>query len=371
MPVTDSNAQLPATVEDTSRAPRPRTWPIWLVLLLTLALTVLLALWSWQQWQTRENLAGTVSDLRADVRMLQENASQRDNSLTRQLQSLQQTLADQRERIATQQRQIDQNASELLEAGNRSRTDWLLAEAEYLLRIANQRLQIEKDIRGALAALTEADRVLRQTDDVGSYPVRQQVAKEAMTLRSLESVDRTGLYLKLQAAIDSVNQLTDRALAGNQAFDSDASPEAGPEPMNQPWWQTAWEKISNTLSRVVVVRRMDEPVKPLLSPEQSAYTRLNLQLTLEEAALAVLRGQQALYDRALAKARSTIDQWYDNSLPRVNALKQTLNELAGLDIDPALPDISESLQLLKARLEGRLSSPEAKSGNTTGRSSDS
>jgi uroporphyrin-3 C-methyltransferase len=368
MPVTDSNAQLPATVEDTSRAPRPRTWPIWLVLLLTLVLTVLLALWSWQQWQTRENLTGTVSDLRADIRTLQESASQRDSSLTGQLQSLQQTLADQRDLIATQQRQIDQNASELLEAGNRSRTDWLLAEAEYLLRIANQRLQIEKDIRGALAALTEADRVLRQTDDVGSYPVRQQVAKEIMTLRSLEDVDRTGLYLKLEAAIDSVNQLTDRALSGNQTFGDNTQPDASPEPMNQNWWQTVWQKIGDTLSRVVVVRRMDEPVKPLLSPDQSAYARLNLQLTLEEAALAVLRGQQELYDRALAKADNTLGQWYDNTHPRVNALKQTLNELAGLDIDPELPDISESLQLLKARLEGRLSSPEAESGEAGGSS---
>jgi uroporphyrin-3 C-methyltransferase len=113
---------------------------------------------------------------------------------------------------------------------------------------------------------------------------------------------------------------------------------------------------------------MDEPVKPLLSPDQSAYARLNLQLTLEEAALAVLRGQQELYDRALAKADNTLGQWYDNTHPRVNALKQSLDELAGLDIDPELPDISESLQLLKARLEGRLSSPEAASEEADGSS---
>lgn len=366
--MTDSNAQLPATVEDTSRAARPRTWPIWLVLLLTLVFTALLALWSWQQWQTRDNLSDTVSDLRADIRTLQQNANQRDTNLTGQLQSMQQTLADQRELIATQQRQIDQNANELLEAGNRSRTDWLLAEAEYLLRIANQRLQIEKDIRGALAALKEADQVLRQTDDVGAYPVRQQVAREIMTLRSLEDVDRTGLYLKLEAAIDSVNQLTDRALAGNRTFVSDAGQTEQPEPLNQSWWQTAWQKIADTLGRVVVVRRMDEPVKPLLSPDQSAYARLNLQLTLEEAALAVLRGQQALYDRALKKARDTLDQWYDSTHPRVNALRDTLNELAGLNIDPELPDISESLQLLKARLEGRLSSPAAQPSEANGSS---
>lgn len=369
--MTDSDAQLPARIDDKSRPARQRTWPIWLILLITLVLTVLLALWNWQQWQTRDSLTGSVSDLRADIRALQQNVSQRDNNLGNQLQSLQQSLADQRELLATQQRQIDQNASELLEAGNRSRTDWLLAEAEYLLRIANQRLQIEKDIRGALAALTEADQVLRQTDDVGSYPVRQQVAREIMTLRSLEDVDRTGLYLKIEAAIDSVNSLTDRALSGNATLSPE--PEAGAEAgqaSDQSWWQTAGHQIVDTLSRVVVVRRMDEPVKPLLSPDQSAYARLNLQLTLEEAALAVLRGQQALYDRALEKTAGTLNHWYDSSHPRVNALAGTIQELSGLDIDPELPDISESLQLLKARLEGRLSNP-AEPGQEAGGSDDS
>ena len=116
----------------------------------------------------------------------------------------------------------------------------------------------------------------------------------------------------------------------------------------------AWNKVKATLMQVVVVRRMDEPVKPLLSPDQSAYARLNLQLMLEEAEMAVLRGNQPLYERALTKARTTIDDWYNASNPRVTALSDTLAELAGKNVDPELPDISQSLDLLKERLAGRL-----------------
>ena len=115
--------------------------------------------------------------------------------------------------------------------------------------------------------------------------------------------------------------------------------------------------------QVVVVRRMDEPVKPLLSPDQSAYARLNLQLMLEEAEMAVLRGNQALYERALTKACTTIKDWYDASNPRVKALTETLAELAEKNVDPELPDISQSLDLLKDRLAGRL---EASPGQDTG-----
>jgi len=115
---------------------------------------------------------------------------------------------------------------------------------------------------------------------------------------------------------------------------------------------------------VVVVRRLDEPVKPLLSPEQSAYARLNLQLMLEEAELAVLQGHQQLYTRSLAKASKAIDSWYDSSNPKILALADTLEELAGKNIDPRLPDISGSLQLLKSRLAGRLNTDDETGGQT-------
>src|SRR5690554_6547046 len=130
---------------------------------------------------------------------------------------MEQKLSEQRVLSATQQRQIDHNARELLEAGNRTRTDWLLAEAEYLLRIANQRLLIEKDIKGALSALESADEVLSESDDIGVFPVRQQLAREVLSLRGIQGVDRTGMYLKLDAAIASLHDLTDLALIHDRA----------------------------------------------------------------------------------------------------------------------------------------------------------
>ena len=125
-----------------------------------------------------------------------------------------------------------------------------------------------------------------------------------------------------------------------------------------------------------MVRRLDEPVKPLLSPEQTAYARLNLQLMLEEAELAVLQGHQELYSRSLTKASKAIDTWYDSSSPKIIALSDTLEELADKNIDPDLPDISKSLQLLKSRLAGRLSDDnkengEGEQGGETDKSSES
>nr|WP_297401593.1 uroporphyrinogen-III C-methyltransferase [uncultured Marinobacter sp.] len=351
--MTETTHQLPAPIPQKS-SPRPRLWPVWLMALLALILAVALAFWSWQQWHTHQATLQTLKNLQQDTAQLEELYGDRGNQQSQRLQALEEKLAAQRELIATQRRQIDHNARELLEAGNRTRTDWLLAEAEYLLRIANQRLMIEKDIRGALSALQSADEVLAESDDIGVYPVRQQLAREILALKGLTGVDRTGLYLKLEAVIGSVHQLTDQALIHARAPDfatADSDNPVGTEPNAL---VRAWRQFTDTLQQVIVVRRMDEPVKPLLSPDQSAYARLNLQLMLEEAELAVLRGNQLLYQRALTKARAAILDWYDASHPRVKAITATLTELAERNVDPELPDISQSLDLLKERLAGRL-----------------
>ncbi len=358
--MTESKAQLPAPIAKPQQT-RQRLWPLWIVTLLALALAITLALWSWQQWNNYQSLQQSITSLESDTEQLDRMYGQTGSEQSQRLQALEEKLSEQRDLIATQQRQIDHNARELLEAGNRTRTDWLLAEAEYLLRVANQRLMIEKDIRGALAALESADEVLTESDDIGVYPVRQQLAKEILALKGIADVDRTGLYLQLEAAIDSIYQLTDDALVNDRApgFVAEANDDTTGNPDSfQSLMLEGWDKVKRTLSQVVVVRRLDEPVKPLLSPEQSAYARLNLQLMLEEAELAVLRGNQELYSRALTKASRAINDWYDSSNTRIVALSQSLDELSEKNVDPELPDISRSLELLKARLAGRLDNGE-------------
>ena len=354
--MTNTQKQLPAPVAPQQQPERARVWPLWLISIIALVLVLLLALWNWQQWNNNQASQQVLKDLQQETAQLDSRYGERGSQQAQRLQSLTDAVAAQRELIATQQRQISHNATTLLEAGNRTRTDWLLAEAEYLLRIANQRLLIEKDIKGAAAALQAADDVLTESDDIGVYPVRQQLVREILALKSIVAVDRTGLYLQLEAVIDSVHQLTDQALIHENApgFMLSANASGVDVDVDEPSMAVrTWQSFTRTLKQVVVVRRLDEQVKPLLSPDQSAYARLNLQLMLEEAELAVLRGNQELYQKSLEKARTTVQEWYNADNARVGVLADTLGELASRNVDPELPDISRSLGLLKQRVAGR------------------
>jgi uroporphyrin-3 C-methyltransferase len=353
MPVTNTQKQLPAPIAQQQQPERTRAWPLWLISIIALVLVLLLALWNWQQWNNSQASQQALKDLQQETTQLDSRYVERGSQQAQRLQSLTDAVAAQQELMTTLQRQIDHNATTLLEAGNRTRTDWLLAEAEYLLRVANQRLLIEKDIKGAASALQAADDVLTESDDIGVYPVRQQLALEVLALKSVVAVDRTGLYLQLEAAIDSVHQLTDQTLIHDNAPGFMLSADASNVDVGESSVAVrAWQSFTRTLKQVVVVRRLDEQVKPLLSPDQSAYVRLNLQLMLEEAELAVLRGNQTLYQKSLEKALTTMQEWYNADNARVGALADTLGELASRNVDPELPDISRSLGLLKQRVSG-------------------
>ncbi|MDX5297665.1 MAG: uroporphyrinogen-III C-methyltransferase [Gammaproteobacteria bacterium] len=353
--MTDDIKQLPAPITEPS--PRPvRLWPLWLALALVLALCLVLGFGLYHQWQRSQTLQDGLNTLnqrddRADDRLTQQLT---DLGARQSQQEL--ALAQLRQQQGEQTRQLNHVAASVLENGQRGRTDWLLAEAEYLLRIANQRLQSEQDFTGTLGILESADKVLSETDDPGVYPVREQIAREILALRNIQPVDRTGLFLRLEALIEQASELADGQLAvdipeGTDLLESN-TPSSEPAADTSPW-----QRLRATLKNVVVIRRLDEPFRPMLSPEQSAYARLNLQLTLEQAELALLRGNAALYQRTLQKARTLLNTWYDARQRQVMTLRDQIDELANQDIQPVLPDISRSLLLLKARIQGRNEAP--------------
>lgn len=349
-----------------------RSWPVWLALFVTFTLAILaglLALFTWQKQQQLQQSLVSAADLtrRVDDRQLQTS-----QAIEGRLKTLDQQLTQQQAQLARQARQIEQTASSLLEAGHRNRTDWLLGEAEYLLRIANQRLQLERDVAGTLAILQSADSVLLESDDPSLFVVRQQIARDIQALDSIAPVDIDGLYLQLDAAIHWLDEMPGASLRqdvgqqGTQAIAADAggaAREGGAASARQ--WQQIWFKIKAAFSQAVQIRRLDQPVKPLLTPDESAYVVMNLRLMLEQAQLGLLRGRQALYNQALTRAQGWIGQYYDTSHPSVVSLQKTLAQLSRHPVQTQLPDISHSLRLLKGRLSGSPTAQEEPARPTT------
>lgn len=373
--MSENSENLPVPTSPASSASARQQRPLWIAIVLLVLAVLALALFLGNLWQQRQALEQQVNQISESADQLspsvnelsravdeigqsvREIGSQRqtvDSQVTDRLDELETNLEQYASRQQALQRQLEQASRALRQTGKRTRSDWLLAEAEYLMRLANQRLRMERDVDGALALLQNADQVLEETEDMGIYPVRQELAREIQALRAVESVDRVGLYLQLEAAIEQIEDLTIANLSTDTPPDQAAAiPNVDVDPGAERPLQEAWQEFKQTLSEVVVVRRLDEPLQPLLSPRQGAYVNLNLRLMLEEAEMALLSADPVLYRRSLEKAREWLLEWYDESNSQVASLAQTLEDLAQRKISPQLPDISDSLNLLKDRISSR------------------
>ncbi len=360
----DNNKQLPATTAAPSQPGSARLWPLWLVILILAAGLAGTGLLLWEQHRSQQQLSNrldTLNNITSDLR-----DSQQSSSAARQqrLNRLESKLDEQAGELETQSREIAHNARSLLGLGQRTRTDWLLAEAEYLLRLANQRLELEGDHQGALRLLKSTDELLSETDAAGVHPIREALAEEILALRTMDPVDRTGIHLQLEAAIGMIPELS----AGERADMTPGSVSAADDVQQTDG--SVWQELLSILERMVSIRRVDGPTQALLTPEQETQAQLHLQLMFEQAAAALLRGEEAVFRRSLSRAEEWLTRWYSDSNRTAATLRELIRELRNTPIEADTPDISDSLALLKARIRARTdtSDPEQDAGEEPGSS---
>lgn len=270
-----------------------------------------------------------------------------DLALKRLDDNLRRELVDQLKGLGNRQDELRQQLEEALfnlkaQLG-REQKDWALAEVDYLLRIANRRLQLEGDTSTAIVALESADQRLAGHADPAYLPVREAIADELRSLKAVGQVDIDGLALELSALIREVDQLQfpghERVIAG----DGGTTSATGEGPVG---WRELPRAIWNDLKSLLVIRHDERDHKPLLAPEQSYFLRQNLQLKLESARLALLRGDSPLFRDTLADAANWISTYFDTEADSTREALATLSKLTRIDIAQEIPDISGSLRAL-------------------------
>ena len=97
--------------------------------------------------------------------------------------------------------------AELNEGLGTSGEDWLLAEVEYLIRLANQRVLMERDVSGALSLLSSADEIVEQTTGIAAYELRESLAYDIANLKAVSDLDTDGIFLSLSAMASQVTEL--------------------------------------------------------------------------------------------------------------------------------------------------------------------
>ena len=103
---------------------------------------------------------------------------------------------------------------------------WLLAEIEYLLQLAAQKVWLQQDFATALALLASADEKLAKLDDPSLTPVRQAIAADSAQLQQIQVPDLSQLHIKLQ----QLRKLSDSLALKQQQQAAQRRPETTRQP---------------------------------------------------------------------------------------------------------------------------------------------
>ena len=261
------------------------------------------------------------------------------------LQSTEQAMAAEEPRwkeIAAIKASLEEINSKL----GRNTMAWRLAEVEYLLSVANQRLILQRDSKTALAALHSADQQLRSLADPALVPVREAIASEVSALQAVSEPDVVGMV----AILNSLTKAVETLPLLDTAPKRPSLEEGAGQKYRDLHWRDLPLAIWQDLKSLVRIRRVDQPAEPLLPPQEEVNLRQNLRLKLEQVKLSLLRGETPLYRQQLATAGEWLTAYFDREASAVQAMQQNLEQLGKVELRPELPDISLSLRLLREQL---------------------
>lgn len=294
-----------------------------------------------------------IASLHAQIASLQSQAATDDAKIERLLAEHGEQLDVKLDATRTDLAQAIQQIQSQL---NKTRGDLLVTDAEYLLGVANQKLNLIGDVKSVLAAMEAADQRLHESGDPAVFKVREVLAGEMASLRKVEGLDVVGISAELIALEKKVTLLpTHLPHAGtikqHEAQKAEEKAHAAPQDPDADAVDHAIQGIKD----LVTVRRIDRGVDAVLAPEQVHILQQILILKFETTRAALLRNDERLYRDSLNDATGWIEEHFDVNQETTRDTLKDIAKLREQSLNVAYPDISKSLVMLqnieKLRLE--------------------
>ncbi|PKI16337.1 uroporphyrinogen-III C-methyltransferase [Colwellia sp. 12G3] len=248
------------------------------------------------------------------------------------------------QRLTAQISQLDQQVSQ------RQPSDWLIHEAEYLVRVAARTMWLERDTKAAINLLRDADNRLKELNHPKFLPVRALINEDIENLALMPTLTNQEAILTLMALNKQVPTL---ALAGvNLAEALDKTKEDFVLSDNIGDWQEnlakTWHKF---LKDFITVRRRTGMVEPLMAPDQQQHLKQNLSLKIQLVQWAASEQKETIYQQTLLDIQQWLNEFFDMSLPVNKRFYDAIEQLKKQTINYDYPSDLRSLAAIKRLLQ--------------------
>ena len=286
---------------------------------------------------------------------LETNIGNKDSHFTK-------TLADfsalHNEKLDSAKKELNESVQRIQRQLGKTRGDWLIADAEYLLSIANERLNLIGDINTTREALEAADQRLRESGDTGVLKVREQIAKDLATLRAIQSPDIVGIYAAIQSQETQVDKLTLILPYVGKPLEASSEKKHPEQQLDDPENTGLIDSALSHLEDIVTIKHTDQAVTEILTPEQADFIREQLRVKLELSKIALVERNEAIFQSGIVDAMQWIAQHFAKNAASA-AMTSELDRLVKMQIHTQFPDMAQSIKLLRDITKLRLESDKA------------
>lgn len=295
----------------------------------------------------------------AQIDALQQQLQQSQASMQQELASTQQTTITKASEMVhrtetvleQQQKSIESLQLAVADVKGRRPNDWLLAEADYLVKLAGRKLFLEHDAVSATKLMESADQRIAALNDPSLVPLRQSMAHDITKLKVIPLIDREGLVLRITALQQQVDQLPLANALLPEAQVEEA--KAVSQDIND-WQDNLMTSMKEFSENFITFRTRDGNVIPLLSPQQHFYLQENIKAKLETAIKATYVEQQDIYTTALETADKWATTFFNQEANEVIEFHKTLELLSKQKVQVEYPVELQTQEILSDVIRDRL-----------------
>ncbi|PFG58747.1 uroporphyrin-3 C-methyltransferase [Vibrio sp. ES.051] len=291
--------------------------------------------------QLQKQIKQTQASMQQELTQVKKETIEKTTSVTHQTEVI----------LGQQQKSIESLQLAMADVKGRRPNDWLLAEADYLVKLAGRKLFLEHDVESATQLMESADQRIAALNDPSLVTLRKAMANDITKLRTIPLIDRDGLVLRLTA----LQQQVDNLPLANALLPEAKVVEKNEVSENIANWQdNLMTSLKDFSENFITFRTRESNAIPLLSPTQHFYLKENIKAKLETAIKAVYQEQGEIYTTSL----KTADKWAlaffnqeDNSVKEFN---KTINQLSQQNIQVEYPTKLHSQSQLSDVIRERL-----------------
>ncbi len=315
-----------------------------------------------KQQATRQN--ATTSELASQVAALQKAQENQKSELEGVIKQQADQLNEAKHQQETLAKQLDELQQKVAVISGSDAKTWLLAQADFLVKLAGRKLWSDQDVTTAAALLKSADASLADMNDPSLIGARRAITDDIATLSAVSQVDYDGMILKVNQL---ANQIDNLRLADNNDDDSPMDADSDELSSSISEWRVNLQKSwQNFMDSFITVRRRDETAVPLLAPNQDIYLRENIRSRLLVAAQAVPRHQEETWKQSLDNVSTWVRAYYDTDDATTKAFLDEVDKLSQQSISMTVPETLQSQALLEKLMQTRVRNLMAQPAVTAG-----